>query len=163
MARIVWAFLRLVPTLASLKLCSVDFHEGAAFRSTQVVLDRSLSSIPRVLGLWESSRSSTTLRYSFSTRMISCLTALRGLTSPSVPGFVVLLAPLQPSSCGSSGSRRVDVLVHRVVMGASLVVSLCCLLCTLLPRELLQGFWCRHVCRDILWVCDSLPCALGIS
>ena len=140
-----------------------EFHEGTPFRSTQVVLVRSLSSIPRVLGLWACSRSSTTLRYSLSTRMISCLTALRGLASPSVPGFVVLLAPLQPSSCGLSGSRRVDILVPRVVMGASLVISPCCVLCRLLPRELLQGFWCRHDRRDVPWVCNSLPCALGVS
>ena len=83
--------------------------------------------------------------------MISCLTALRGLGSPSVPGFVVLLAPLQPSSCGFSGSRWVDILVPRVVMGASLVISLCCVLCRLLPWELLQGFWCRHDRRDAPW------------
>ena len=42
-------------------------------------------------------------------------------------------------------------------MGASLVISLCCVLCRLLPRELLQGFWCRHDRRDVPWVCDSLP------
>ena len=34
-------------------------------------------------------------------------------------------------------------------MGASLVTSLCCILCRLLPRELLQGFWCRHDRRDV--------------
>ena len=85
-----------------------EFHEGTPFRSTQVILVRSLSSIPRVLGLWVSSSSLTTLRYPILTRTISCLTALRGLAFPSVPGFVVLLAPSQPSSCGSSWSRRVD-------------------------------------------------------
>ena len=79
-----------------------EFHEGTPFRSTQVILVRSLSSIPRVLGLWVSSSSLTTLRYPILTRTTSCLTALRGLASPSVPGFVVLLAPSQPSSCGSS-------------------------------------------------------------
>ena len=139
-----------------------EFPEATPFRSTQVVLDRSLSLIPRVLGLWVCSRSSTTLRYPASTRMIFCLMALRGLATPSVPGFVVLLAPLQPSSCGSSGSRRVDILVPRVVMGASLVSSLCCVLCRLLPRELLLGFWCRHDRRIVPLVHDTLPCALGV-
>ena len=85
------------------------------------------------------------------------------LPDGSVPGFVVLLAPLQPSSCGFSVSRWVDILVPRVVMGAPLVISLCCVLCRLLPRELLQGFWCRHDHRDVPWVCDSPPCALGVS
>ena len=72
-----------------------------------------------------------------------------------MPGFVVLLAPSQPSSSGSSWSRRVDLLVHRVVMGVSMVISLCCVLCRLLPRELLQGFWCRHDRHDVPLVCDS--------
>ena len=139
-----------------------EIHEGKPFSSTQVVLVRNSSSIPRVLGLWLSSRSSTALRYSLSTRIISCLTALRGLGSPSVPGFVVLLAPSLPSSCGSSRSRRVDFLVPRVVMGVSMVISLCCVLCRLLPRELLQGFWCRHDRHDVPWVCDTLPCALEV-
>ena len=139
-----------------------EFHEGTPFRSTQAILVRSLSSIPRVLGLWVSSSSLTTLRYPILTRTISCLTALRGLASSSVPGFVVLLAPLQPSSCGSSWSRRVDILVLRVVMGVSMVISLCCVLCRLLPRELLQGFWCRHDRHDVPLVCDFLPCALGV-
>ena len=104
------AFLCLVSALASLMLRGswplasfAEIHEWKPFRSTQVVLVRRLSSIPRVLGLWVSSRSSTTLRYSLSTRMISCLTALRGLGSPSVPGFVVLLAPCSLLLVGSAG------------------------------------------------------------
>ena len=36
------------------------------------------------------------------------LVLLSCLGSSSVPGFVVLLAPLQPSSCGFSGSPWVD-------------------------------------------------------
>ena len=139
-----------------------DFHEETPFRSTQVILVRSLSSIPRVLGLWVCSSSLTTLRYPILTRTVSCLTALRGLATHSVPGFVVLLAPSLPSSCGSSRSRRVEILVPRVVMGVSMVISLCCVLCRLLPRELLQGFWCRHDHRDVPLVCDSLPCARGV-
>ena len=139
-----------------------DFHEETPFRSTQVNLVRSLSSIPRVLGLWVCSSSLTTLRYPILTRTVSCLTALRGLATHSVPGFVVLLAPSLPSSCGSSRSRRVDVLVHQVVMGVSLVISLCCVLCCLLPRELLQGFWCRHDRDDVPLVRDTLPCARGV-
>ena len=40
-------------------------------------------------------------------------------------------------------------------MGVSMVISLCCDLCRLLPRELLQGFWCRHDRHDVPLVCDS--------
>ena len=87
-------------------------------------MDRVLSSIPRVLGMWVSSSSLTTLRYPILTRTISCLAALRGLASHSVLGFVVFLAPPLPSSCGSSKLRRVDILVPRVVMGVSMVISL---------------------------------------
>ena len=124
-----------------------EFHEGKPFCSTQVVLVRSLSSIPRVLGLWVCSRAST--------RMISCLTALRGLASLSVPVFVVLLAPLQ---CGFSGSRWNDILVPRVVMGASLLISLCCVLC--------RGNSCRVSGAGMIvpmfrWFATLFPALLG--
>ena len=138
-----------------------EFHEETPFRSTQVILVRSLSSIPRVLGLWVCSSSLTTLRYPILT--ISCLTALRGLASPSVPGFVVLLAPSLPSSCRSSRSRRVDILVPRVVMGVSMVISLCCVLCRLLPRELLQGSGAGMIVMMFRWFATLFLAPVGSS
>ena len=48
-----------------------------------------------------------------------------------------------------------------LVLGASLAISLCCVLCRLLPRELL------HDRRDVPWVCDTLlhclPMVLSLS
>ena len=151
------------PWLLVLLFAGVEVHEGNQLCSTQVVLVRSLSSFPRVLGLWVGSRSTTTLRHPILTRTVSGLTAMRRIGSPSVPGFVVLLAPLQPSSCCFSRSRWVDFLVPPVGMGAPLVISLCCVLCRLLPRELLQGFWCRLDCRVVPLVRDILPRVLGAS
>ena len=81
--------------LALAQFTGAEFHEGNPFRSTQVVLVRSLPSIPRVLGLWAGSSSSTTLRYPILTRAVSCLMAMRRFGSP--------------------GSRWVDILVPRVV------------------------------------------------
>ena len=99
------------PWFLVLLFAGVEFHEGNQFCSTQVVFVRSLSSFPRVLGLWVGSSLTTTLRYAILTRTFSGLTAMRRFGAPSVPGFVVLLAPLQPSSCWFSRSRWVDFLV----------------------------------------------------
>ena len=91
-----------------LMLCGFDLNEGTACRATQVVFGQELiidSEDSWAVGKFQVVDA---LEIFLSTRMISCLTALRGLASPSVPGFVVLLAPLQPSSCGSSWSRRVE-------------------------------------------------------
>ena len=45
--------------------------------------------------------------------------------------------------------------------GCIYVISLCCVLCRLLPRELLQGFWYRQDRRDVLWVATLFLAPMG--